>query len=105
MLDQILDKMGLKYEDLTPEEKKTYHAMGATLTAPEPTLDDVKRFLSIELERANHELHDFDAGPKKQSYYQAYATLCEALQAFLSGASRQREELRRRLKQQFNIDI
>ena len=55
MLNDILKKLGLKYEQLTPEERETYKNMEVTLKE-DMTIDNIKEFLDGELERLQTEI-------------------------------------------------
>jgi hypothetical protein len=105
MLDQILEKLGLRtFDELKPAERATYSEYARLLTLPDITIDDLKKFFAAENQRANAELRNFENGEKKQLYYQAYANFLTNIETFIYAPTKQREELRARLKQQFNID-
>jgi hypothetical protein len=105
MLDSLLEKLGIKsFDELKPAERATYTEYAKLLTQPDITVDDLKKFFAAELERANAELRKFSNNEKTQTYYQAYATFLVNIETFILAPTKQREELRARLKQQFNID-
>src|SRR5580700_3767186 len=57
MLDQILQKLGLKsIDDLKPAEKATWMQWATILGKKDVTIEDLKKFLPVELERATVEL-------------------------------------------------
>jgi hypothetical protein len=105
MLNELLEKLGIKSpEDLKPEELKTYTAWAYILAKPEATIDDLKKLLPKELERANHELQNFDNSDKKEMYYKAYATLCENITKIISAPAQERETLKQFLKTKYGIE-
>jgi len=46
MFDEILEKFGLKYEDLNPSEKETFNTWLDTLSKSQITLENVKNYVS-----------------------------------------------------------
>lgn len=44
-LDNILEKRGLKYEKLTPDEKETFSAWQEALSKSQVTLDSVREYI------------------------------------------------------------
>ncbi len=105
MLNALLEKLGLSYDTLKPAEKQVYEAWAKTLSVKDVSIDDLKAFLSREQEKADAECRNRENAEKTQLYVQMYATLVSDIRSFLEGPSRQREELKSRLKQQFNIDM
>jgi hypothetical protein len=106
MLDRILEKLGVKGVDaLKPAERATYSEYARLLTLPDTTIDDLKKFFVTELDRAHAELRNHANGEKVITYYQAYATFLVSIQEFIYTPTKQREELRARLIQQFHIDV
>ena len=105
MLDAILQKLNLKsIDDFQPAERETYRQWAQVLAKQDVTIDDLKVLLPKELERANHELQNHENSPKKDSFYKAYASLCETLTKIILTPARERETLRAFLKQKFTLD-
>jgi len=70
MLEQILQKLGLKsIDELRPEEKATWMAWSVILGKPDVTLEDVKKILPAELERARTELLKFENSKEKDLFH------------------------------------
>jgi hypothetical protein len=105
MLNALLEKLGLKYESLTPEERKTYQVWAETLAKTDVTIDDVKVFLAAESERAVEELKKWENTPAQELYYKALAHLTDMLQKFISTPAGQRDALKAHLRQVFHIDV
>lgn len=105
MLNQLLEKLGLTYDALTAAEKATYTEWAKTLSTKDVTIDDLKAFLEREQEKADINCRNRENSEKAQLHFQMYATFLADVQAFLKGPGRQREELKARLKKQFNIDV
>jgi regulatory protein YycI of two-component signal transduction system YycFG len=105
MLNSLLEKLGLTYDSLNGEEKRTYDTMAKTLALPDRTTDDIRKFFAAEAERAQAELRNYENDSRKTLFYQVYATLAVNVLAFIDGPSQQREAVRAQLKQRFHIDI
>jgi hypothetical protein len=105
MLQDILQKLGIKdFDKLNDAERKVYLNWAEVLSSKKDvTIEDLKRILPTELERANKELSDFDGSAKKLNYYQAYANLCRFLITTITGPEEQRKQLEQQLKQKFKL--
>ena len=105
MLDQILQKLGLKsIDDLKPAEKATWMQWAVILEKRDITIDDLKKFLPRELERANVELRSFENSPQKDSYYKAYGDILAILTKFIVSPETERDQLRSMLKNKYGIE-
>lgn len=105
LLNELLEKLGIKSpDDLKPEELKTYRAWSVILAKAEPTIEDLKKLLPKELERANHELQDFKNSPSKDTFYKAYASLCETISKIIIAPAQERENLKQFLKKTYGIE-
>jgi hypothetical protein len=105
MLQAILEKLGIKdFGALKEAERKVYLNWADLLSSKKDiTIEDLKRILPAELERANKELADFEGGAKKLNYYQAYANLCRFLITTITGPEEQRKQLEQQLKRKFKL--
>src|SRR5579859_3738639 len=100
MLDQLLEQLGIhNFDQLTAEEKKTYEGWAKVLGTKDPTIDDVRKLLTIELARAQEELQKLDNSKIRDTFYKALAHLTTTLQMFLATPGAQREALKAHLKQ------
>jgi arsenate reductase-like glutaredoxin family protein len=104
VLHQILEKLGLTFDRLTNEEKKTYQQWSEILGSKDVTLEDVKKLVTSEHQRAHDELLKYDNSIQRQLFFQALARLTETLDKFISAPS-QRDALKTHLKEVFHIDI
>jgi hypothetical protein len=106
MLRQLLEKLGISdYGQLTAEEKKTYEKWAEVLLKKDATLDDVKKLIASERDRARTELERFENSKDRQIFYQALAHLTSTLDKFITTPAAERDQLKAHLKQVFNIDI
>jgi hypothetical protein len=104
-IEQILDKLGIKsIDDLQPAERETFNQWQTIIAKPDVTIDDLRKILPKELERANHELHNHENSPKKDSYYKAYASVLEYLSKIIVTPAQERDSLRAHLKDKFHLD-
>jgi hypothetical protein len=84
MLDAILQKLGLtSIDDLKPEEKATWLKWSTILGKDDVSIDDLKKFLPQELERANVELRKHENSDKKDAYYKAYGDILATILKFI----------------------
>jgi hypothetical protein len=92
-LNQLLEKLGIKYEDLTDEEKQTYENWSNVLTTPDVTIDDLKKFLPVYIAQLQQEQNDYQNNEKKDLYLKACIRNAQMIQAFILGPEKQREWL------------
>ena len=97
-LSQLLEKIGLKYEDLSEEERKTYQQWAETLSQPEVSIDDLKKFIPIQIELTERELLSYDNSEKKELYLKAYTRALQMIHAFILGPEQRRKWLEKYLE-------
>lgn len=106
MLNELLEKLGIRnFDELTAEERKTYQEWGKVLAARDVTLDDVRRLVATESQRAHDEMKKFDNSEKRHTFYQALSHLTDTLKIFLDTPSAQRDALRAHLRTTFKVEI
>jgi len=103
MIDEILEKAGLKYEDLNATEKQTFHSMLEQLNKSGLTPAKLKDYVismrdAVEQELVNEPefiriLGIFAVPNRKQIYLKARLRNYMLLQAFLSTPEKAREQL------------
>ena len=105
MLNQLLEKLGIKTpDDLKPAELITYQQWATILAKPEATIDDLKKLLPKELDRANAELRKFDNSEKKDAFYKAYCELCQTITKIITAPTQERDNLKLFLKNKYGIE-
>ena len=92
-LHNLLDKLGLKYEDLTEEEKKTYTEWSQTLSQPEVTIDDLKKFIPSQIEQLEHSQNDYQNSKEKDLFLKAQIRNLKMIHAFILGPEQRRKWL------------
>lgn len=105
MLTALLEKLGIKsINDLKPAELATYTQWAHILSNGDITIDDLKKLLPIELDRAHAELRKFENSAEKDLFYKAYADLCQNIMKMILGPAKEREQLKAMLKQKYGIE-
>lgn len=100
VLNDLLDKLKLKYEDLSAEEKKTYEEYAQVLSQPEVTIDDLKAFIPAQLKRLQSEQNDYRNTEKKDLFLKAQIRNLEMIYAFIQGPEARRKWLEETLNKQ-----
>lgn len=104
-IDKILEGRRIKsFDELNALERATILQWARIDSTHDITIDDLKKFIQPEIERAHGELRKFENDPKKQVFYQAYASLLTHIFRVITTPAAQREQLRGYLKQ-LGIDI
>ncbi len=104
MFEQILAKLGLKsIDDLKPAERHTWLQWAKILGKNDVTIEDLKKFLPVEIERGNAELRKHENSDKKDSYYKAYTTILELITKIIVTPEKERDNLRAFLKNKYDI--
>jgi hypothetical protein len=105
MLQALLEKLGIKnFNDLKSSEKATYQQWAIVLSKADITIDDLKKFLPKELDRAHAELRKFENSAEKDLFYKAYSELCQTIVKFIVGSTQERDQLKQYLKQKYGIE-
>jgi len=103
MISEILQSLGLKYEDLKPEEKKVYDAWSAVLQKPDVTIEDLKRILPAELQKARAEHEKYENTEKAELFWKAYVRILSMLTSIITTPGQEREALKEQLAKKFSL--
>lgn len=98
-LHSLLEKLGLSYENLTAEEKKTYQQWAETLSQDDVTIDDLKKFLPSYIDRLEYEQTSYENSPNKDLYLKAILRNAKMMLAFITGPEKRREWLEKHIEQ------
>jgi hypothetical protein len=98
-LNKLLEKLGLKYEDLTEEERQTYNNWSNTLSTPNVTIDHLKAFLTQYIAGLELDQVKYDNSPQKDLYLKAVIRNAKMIQAFIHGPEKRKEWLERHIDQ------
>lgn len=105
MLHQLLEKLGLRYEQLNDLEKRTYQTWAEILAGGDVTLDRVRTLIASEHRRAHDELLKLDNSKERDLFFKVLSRLTDTFKLFIETPAGQRDALRSHLKEVFHIDI
>lgn len=100
VLNDLLEKIGLKYEDLTIEERKTYDEYSKTLSQPDVTIEDLKSFIPAQLQRLYSQQNDYRNSKEKDLFLKAQIRNLEMFAAFIQGPEARKKWLLETLNNQ-----
>jgi hypothetical protein len=84
MIDELLEKIGLKYEDLNSAERETLNTWTEALEKNKLTLEGVKTYISSMRDAVDQELTKTDYNSKQDLFLKARLRNYMLLEAFLS---------------------
>ena len=106
MMDDLLERMGLKYEELKPAERETYHTWLETLSQKPIAPDDIKKYirqmkesLEMELSKTDPSLFHWFFGWKRDFAMKARLRNYILLESFLDGPERAKHALAAHIEQ------
>jgi hypothetical protein len=85
MLSSLLDKFGVKYEDLTTAEKDTLQEWTKALASKELTLADVKDHIRALIEAVERELANYNLNKDQDLFLKARLKNYLMISDFLTG--------------------
>lgn len=97
-LHSLLERLGLKYEDLTEEEKKTYTEWNETLIQSEVTIDDLKKFIPSQIEQLEQSQNSYENSKDKDLFLKAQIRNLKMIHAFLLGPEQRRKWLEQHIE-------
>lgn len=97
MLDEILEKFGLKYEDLKPLEKETLFSWMEALKKNELTVEKVKDYIAAMRDTVEQELTQVGHNSKQDLFLKARLRNYMLLEAYLSTPDRAKKMIERQL--------
>src|ERR1044072_1915474 len=97
-LHSLLEKLGLSYDKLTEEEKKTYQQWSDTFTQKEVTIDDLKNFLPSYIDRLEYDQTSYENSKDKDLYLKAALRNAKMMLAFITGPEKRREWLAKHIE-------
>jgi hypothetical protein len=93
MLDKLLEKTGLKYEDLNPIEKETLNTWIDALQKGVVSVPKIKEYITSMKEAVEAELTKSDLGTKQDLFLKARLRNYMLLDSFLSTPERAKEQI------------
>lgn len=94
-IDEILEKLGLKYEDLTSAEKETLFQWTDVLNRNKLTLEGVKTYITSMRDAVEQDLTKTGHNSKEDIFLKARLRNYMLLEAFLSTPEKARQALDR----------
>jgi len=93
MVDEILKRFGLKYDDLKPAERETLHSWMEALNKNKLTLEGVKTYVSSMRDSVEAELTKTSLNSKEDIFLKARLRNYLLLEAFLSTPEKAKQAL------------
>ena len=93
MIDELLKRRNLKYEDLTAEERETFHSMLGAIEKSAMSISKIKEYLAAMRFSVEQELTKTDNGGKQDMFLKARLKNYMLLEAFLSTPERAKKAL------------
>lgn len=93
MIDQLLEKVGLKYEDLNASEKETLNVWMETLQKGQLSIEKIREYITSMREAVEQELAKSDLGSKQDLFLKARLRNYMLLDAFLSTPERAKQQM------------
>src|SRR5690348_6787400 len=98
-LNSLLEKLGLSYDKLSAEEKRTYQEWSTVFTQADVTIDDLKKFLPSYIDRLEYDLNSYENSKDKDLYLKAALRNAKMMLAFITGPEKRREWLEKHIEQ------
>ena len=93
MLDQFLEKAGLKYEDLNAIERETLNTWMEALQKGQVSVEKVKEYITSMKEAVERELSKSNLGSKQDLFLKARLRNYMLLDAFLTTPERAKQQI------------
>lgn len=93
MIDEILERLNLKYEDLNQTERDTLHQWLEQLSDKKLTLDDVRGYIQQMMFAVQQDLTEARHGQKKDLLLKARLKNYMLLEAFLDSPEKAKKRL------------
>lgn len=97
ILDKLLEKYNLKYEDLNREERETINVWVQNIQDGQLTLEKVREYLSMMRSSVENELTNSDCNVKQDLFLKARLRNYLLLESLLDSPERAKEQLDRAL--------
>lgn len=97
MIDEILQRLNLKYEDLNSEERETLYSWMDALQKNRVTVGNIKKYIKGMKESVENELTKAKIGSKQDLFLKARLRNYLLLEAFLSTPEKAQEAIEKML--------
>lgn len=92
-IDQILEKVGLKYEDLSSLEKETLNTWMDALQKGQVSVETIREYISSMKDAVEGELTKSDLGTKQDIFLKARLRNYMLLESFLTTPEKAKEQI------------
>jgi len=92
-MDELLESLGLKYEDLTSAERETYQNWYEKMSEAAISPADILNYIVYMRESVEHELSKYDNTKEKDNNLKARMKNYLLLEAFLNGPDKAKKAL------------
>lgn len=99
IIDTVLEKFNLDYEDLNASERETLNKWLEQLSSRKLSIEDVKEYLKQMIFAVQNELTDVKHGRNKDMFLKARLKNYMLLDAFLDGPEKAKKRLEAHLSQ------
>ena len=93
MIDELLEKVGLKYDDLTSVEKETLNSWMEALQKGQVSVEKIKEYIGSMREAVERELTKSDLGTKQDLFLKARLRNYMLLDGFLTTPEKAKEQI------------
>lgn len=93
MLDQLLEKVGLKYEDLNAVERETLNTWAEALQKGQLGVESIKAYISSMRDGVIAELCKTENGSKQDTFLKARLRNYTLLEGFLSSPEKAKQQI------------
>ena len=98
MIDSLLDKYKLKYEDLTPDEKETINVWAESLQKGQLTLSKIQEYIARMREEVSLKLSIAGLGKEEDMILKARLRNYILLEALLQSPAKAKEQIEKSLR-------
>ena len=93
MIDKLLERVGLKYEDLSAVERETLNTWMEALQKGQVSLEKIKEYINAMKEAVESELTKADLGSKQDLFLKARLRNYMLLDAFLTTPEKAKQQI------------
>ena len=98
MIDELLKKYGLKYEELTPDERTTFHTMLDAIEGKTLSIEKIKDFITSMKYAVEQEIVKVGNDNKQDTFLKARLKNYMLLEAFLTSPEKAKKALEQSLQ-------
>ena len=103
MIQKILEKLGLQYEDLSHAEKETFLEYDVVLSTPKIEIKDIEKFVADQRVSISKQLASYKNSKDKDLFLKARLRNIDLLEVFILAPEDNKKRLINELKNRFKI--